>query len=160
MKIPRKRCRICHQWFSPHPRTATLQKTCSRDSCQKKRRCLTNQHWRMRHPDYDHSRPHKIRAWAKTYPNYWSHYRATHPDYVARDNRRRRSSQKERRCSAKQDAIRQIAVGKLQSIPAVATETSAKQDPILRRLNGVVEYLLWKEMSANQDVIASPVFST
>lgn len=148
-----QRCIICHLWFQPNPRTIRNQKACSRLPCQKQRKFLANQSWRIRHPRYNHSRRHKVQAWAKTYPDYWRHYRATHPDYVERDNRRRRLSRKKALCAAKQDAIDQIAVEKLRGIPTVGPESAAKQAAILRRLNGVVEFLFWKETAAKQGSI-------
>lgn len=148
-----QRCIICHSWFQPNPRTIRTQKACSRPPCQKKRKFLANQSWRMRNPSYDHSRRRKVQAWAKTYPDYWRHYRATHPDYVERNNRRRGLSRKKALGAANQDAIGQIAVEKLRSIPAVGPESAANQVAILRRLNGVVEFLFWKETAAKQSPI-------
>ena len=148
-----QRCVICHLWFRPNPRTFRNQKACSRPPCQKKRKFLADQSWRIRHPTYGHSLRHKVQAWAKTYPDYWRHYRATHPNYVERDNRRRRLSRKKALGAAKQDAIGQIAVDKLRGIPVVGPESAAKQDAILRRLNGGVEFLFWKETAAKQGPI-------
>ena len=154
------RCVICHLWFLPNPRTIRTQKACSRPPCQKKRKALADQSWQIRHPSYSQSRCHKVRAWAKTYPDYWRHYRATHPDYADRDNQRRRSTRKRVLRAAKQDAIGQIAVDKLRGIPAVGPESAAKQDTILRRLNGVVEFLFWKETAAKQGTIVLAASST
>jgi hypothetical protein len=97
----------------------------------------------------------KIHAWVKGYPNYWHKYRKEHPDYVARDNRRRCSSYKKRKISAKQDAVRQISVEKLESIRDLELVSSAKQDAVHRRVDGILNYLFWKESSAKQDDIAN-----
>jgi hypothetical protein len=161
MKVThKKRCCVCRQWFSPNPRTALFQKTCSNQTCQKERKSIANKNWRQKNLDYDRSRRHKTRVWAKNYPDYWCRYRASHPDYVARDNRRRRTSKKKATLSAKQDTISQIAVEKLQSILDSPDPFPAKQDTILRRLNEVVAYLLWKERSAKQISIAPKWVST
>ena len=50
----RKRpCRICHQWFRPHPRAGNRQRSCSAAPCQAERRRRAVVAWRRRHPDYD-----------------------------------------------------------------------------------------------------------
>jgi hypothetical protein len=45
---------------------------------------------------------------------------------------------------------RAIAVGKLRDILALTPDPAAKQDMILRRVDGLVDYLLWKEGAAKQ----------
>ena len=50
----RKRpCRICHQWFRPHPRAGDRQRACCAAPCQAERRRRAVAAWRRRHPDYD-----------------------------------------------------------------------------------------------------------
>jgi len=150
----KKRCEICHQWFSPHPR-APHQRCCSKLACQKKRKARADKNWWSKNPDYGKSRKPKIRTWAKEYPNYWSKYRRKHPDYAKKERRRRRSAHKRAKSAAKQDAVRQIAVEKLESIMDLEPQNAAKQDAVHRRLNGIVDYLIWKESAAKQDGIAS-----
>lgn len=151
MKISKKRCFCCHRWFQTHPRTAAFQRFCPRPKCRRQSR-LKSHHawWRANGPATNAARAPKVRAWAAC-KGYWRHYRASHPDYVRRDNQRRTSALKLARRSAKQDTIRRIAVGKLNDILALAPEMSAKQDTIHRRVDGIMDYLLWKEGSAKQD---------
>ena len=89
MILPRKRCLMCSQWFVPRPQTPR-QAICSQVVCQKVRHRKACIVWNKKHPDHDHSRRGKIRAWAKAYVDYWQQYRRTHPDYAARERARRR----------------------------------------------------------------------
>ena len=44
----RKRpCRICRQWFRPHPRAGERQHVCSRADCQRERHRRACQRWRQ-----------------------------------------------------------------------------------------------------------------
>ena len=100
-----------------------------------------------------------MRKWAKAYPDYWRHYRQTHPAYVERERIGRRSRRQRQKSAAKQVLMRQIAVEKLRSIEAQAPKNAAKQVLIHRRMNSIVDYLLWKECAAKQvstDLVLSP----
>lgn len=48
------------------------------------------------------------------------------------------------------------AVDKLLDIRAMTADSSAKQDAIARRVEGILDYLFWREGSAKQDVMAWP----
>jgi len=95
----------------------------------------------------------KVCEWAQEYPDYWRGYRRSHPDYVGRDNLRRRKSRGKAKRAAKQTAIREISVEKLRKILSDAPLSAAKQTPIARRVEGVVDFLIWKECAAKQRVI-------
>lgn len=153
-KRSKKRCEFCHKWFMPHPR-APHQRCCSNRTCRKKRKARADKNWNLKNPGYGKGRTLKIRVWAKEYPDYWRKYRRKHPDYVARDNRRRCSSYKRRKISAKQDAVHKISVEKLESIRVLEPVSSAKQDAVHRRVDSILDYLFWKESSAKQDKIAN-----
>ena len=129
MKVKKKRCQFCGCWYKPDPRTAQFQKACGKKGCREERRRQKIQNWTTRHPDYQSYRRAKVRAWAAE-TNYWKHYRASHPEYVIRDNRRRVLSRKRLKLSAKQTAID-------------------------RRVDGLIDLLIWKELSAKQKSIAS-----
>jgi hypothetical protein len=62
---------------------------------------------------------------------------------------------KRARCSAKQDAIRQISVERLRGIRAIGAEIPAKQDAMFRRTDALLDFLIWKEGSAKHDAIVS-----
>lgn len=155
MKTPvSKTCEYCGRSYTPDPRTAAFQKSCSNAACRQERKKRANQSWRIRFPDRPQDRRHKIRAWAKTYPDYWRHYRAIHPDYTQKDNERRRRARRALFRAAKQDAIREIAVGKLRDIRAILPKSAAKHDAITRRTEALVDFLFWKESAAKRDATA------
>jgi hypothetical protein len=142
----KRRCRICLRRFQAGRRT---QKICSRRRCQKdrhRRSCLI---WHKKHPHRDQKRRLKVRGWAKAYPNYWRRYRASHPDYAERE--RRRMWRKRRRALrvAKRDARRVVAVEKLAAIVAETPKNVAKRDACDRRVDKVLDFLIWKEASQN-----------
>ena len=143
MKIPKKRCAFCHKWYAPNPRTWKHQKACNAPACKKHRHAQADRNWRIKHPRRGGNWKLKVRVWARDYPDYWRHYRRTHPEYRERDNRRRILSARNASYSAKTDAIRQIAVGKIRSIQDMGAGRSAKADAIDRRVESIVEYLFW-----------------
>jgi len=149
----KKRCELCHKWFSPHPR-APHQRCCSKPACQKKRKAKAKKKWWSKNPDYGKSRNSKIRSWAKKHPHYWRKYRKEHPDYVRKERQRMRSIRKRAKNVAKQDAVRKISVEKLESIRDLEPIFVAKQDPVHRRMDGILNYLFWKESVAKQDPVA------
>ena len=154
--MKRRRCHICEDWFIPRRRARKIsQRCCSKAACQKERKAENKRDWWRRNPDYDQSRRTKIQDWAKDYPDYWRQYRATHPGYVEKDNRRRVLSRQKSQLSAKQDLTGQIAVEKLRNVQEIGLGLSAKQDSVHRRVDGLVDYLLWNEESAKQNHIAS-----
>lgn len=149
MRVPRKRCAHCRCWFLPDLRTAATQSFCSRKECRRESRRATLRRWWRANAAYNAARASKLRAWAKN-TGYWRRYRAGHPDYTRRDNERRRQAKGAAKRAAKQDVRRAIAVGKLRDILALTPDPAAKQDMILRRVDGLVDYLLWKEGAAKQ----------
>ncbi len=155
MKVSKRRCHFCKRWFQPNPRNPNRQQACSSAACQQKRRADNNRRWRQKNPGYGQSRQPKIRAWAKEYPDYWHRYRRQHPDYVGKERCRRRSAHKRAKNAAKQDSDRKISVEKLESIRDLAPISAAKQDSVHRRINGILDYLFWKENAAKQDAIAN-----
>lgn len=150
MSNSKKRCSICSRWYRPDKRTQQHQTCCRKASCRKKRKARANKSWRTRHPGYDQSRKLKKRDWAQK-NDYWRRYRHKHPAYCDRDNRRRKASRNRLQNAANQDAIRKISVDKLKSIPPCEPEYAANQDMMDRRVDKLVNYLLWKEHAANQN---------
>jgi hypothetical protein len=150
------RCRYCGRCFRPDPRKRgrSPQKTCGREACRRKHQRRKNVEWRKRHPGYGKSRCAKTRAWAKAYPDYWKRYRSEHPEYARRDNRRRVAAKKRARRSAKQTVISQKLVEKLLAVKEIGPERSAKQTVMARRVEALVEALVWKERAAKQSLIA------
>jgi len=159
MNNPKKRCVICHRWYKPNPRIGEDQLACDREECRSERKAEYDRAWRKKNPGYEAGRKVKQQAWAKANPTYWQRYRKTHPDYVERERERMMSRRKALKSDAKQVSMRQIAVEKLRSIEAQALKTVAKQVSIRRRMDGIVDYLFWKEGVAKQvstDLSPSP----
>lgn len=142
-RVAKKSCRHCGRLFHPHPKAAKVQKYCSRKACQRVRQRRKYRRWILE-PAHRAAHQDCLRAWAKDYPNYWQYYRATHPNYVRQDNRRRALSLKRARCSAKQTDLRQTAVERLRAIQAMGTPScSAKLTDLARRMDSLVEFLRW-----------------
>lgn len=151
--MTQKRCEICHDWFAPQAR-APHQRCCSKPACRKKRKSATDKKWWLKNPNYGKSRKPKIQAWAKNYPDYWQKYRKKHPDYAQKERQRMRSVRQKAKSVAKQDAVRQISIEKLESLRDLGADFVAKQDAVRRRVNGILDYLFWRETVAKQDGIA------
>jgi hypothetical protein len=155
MKITKKRCEFCHEWFPPDPRTVKSQRSCAKPDCRKQRRNDAVKNWRRQNPDGNKGRGPKIKVWAKAYPGYWRQYRRRHPEYAARDNQRRRSARQIAKSAAKRNEIARISLEKLESIRAIEPISAAKRNEIHRRVEGILDYLFWKESAAKQDAIAT-----
>lgn len=149
MPIKKKRCQFCRTWFPPDPRTEH-QISCDDPLCRQQRKAAANKAWRLRNPNYDKSRAGKKRAWARE-RGYYPDYRRTHPDYAARDNKRRRKAHRAHKCAANQDTRRKIAVGKLESLRHIPPDSAANQDAIARRVEVLVDYLFPDCAAANRN---------
>lgn len=150
------RCRCCGRFFRPDPRKRgrNRQKTCGRQACRRRHKQRNNQSWARRHPGYGKSRKLKIRAWAKAHPDYWQRYRAGQPAYQDRERQRMRSKRSRLRRVAKQAVIGQITVEKLLAVKRIRPKSVAKQAVIARRVDALVDVLIWREAVAKQSLIA------
>ena len=163
MKLKKKKCVICREWFSPNraqnrdlanrpSRIINIQVTCTKKSCKRERHRLGCLAWRKNHPEADKKRRDKIKAWAAT-RDYWRQYRQDNDEYRAQDNARRQKAHQRLRRAAKRDALRQIALGKLAGIEVLAAKTAAKRDALDPRVDGLLEFLFWKEGAAKRDAL-------
>lgn len=151
MRVPKKCCTHCRRWFQPDPRRAAVQTYCSRPECRRQSRLASHRKWwRDNGRELDVARANKHKTWARK-TGYQSHYRADHPDYVLRDNVRRRRARQVVRRAVIQDISRQTSVGKLRDIQAFQPENAVNQDMIHRRVDGILDFLLWKEGAVIQD---------
>jgi len=116
---------------------------------------MADKNWNLKNPSYGKSRKPKIRAWAKKYPDYWRKYRKKRPNYAEKERCRMRSARQKAKSVAKQDAVRKISVEKLESIRDSEPNFVAKQDAVHRRVDGILNYLFWKETVAKQDRMAN-----
>ncbi len=147
MPIKKKRCQVCHHWFTPDPRTSH-QVCCDKPECRKRYKAAANKKWRLNNPDYDKSRVAKKCAWARR-RDYWRDYRRTHPAYAAADNKRRHKAHLAHKFAANQVLMRRTAVGRLESLRNISPDSAANQDVIARRVDVIVDYLFPKEAAAN-----------
>ena len=146
-------CLICRVSFKPDSRTRH-QKVCSRGPCQSERK---RRKWRRWATGHRHQRRLKSRLWARSRPDYWSDYRKSHPAYRAREIKRMRLKRARSRRVAKQTLIRRAVIERLRQIEALDryAKIVAKPTPIARQVNGVIEFLIWKEGVAKQTHIVS-----
>jgi hypothetical protein len=90
-------CCICGKRFEPHPRLGDLQRTCGGVDCQKQRRRLNTQNWRVQHPDGDDAlcRQGRQRDRQAYYRRYWATHprrRQYHADYMRKWRARRKTA--------------------------------------------------------------------
>ena len=153
MSVALKRCEVCGDLFLPDVRTRRFQKVCGKPACRQERQRRAYGAWAARNRDYDGVRRDKIRRWAKGSPDYWKHYRQTHPAYAERNRRQTRVRLRGRRAMfAKQNAIRNDPVGYLEGLRAGAL--FAKQNAMSRPVDGILTFLATREVFAKQNTIA------
>ena len=150
MRVSQKRCLYCHRWFTPYRRKRRTQKACDRVVCRKKRHADNCRTWRVDNPGQDEGRRSKIRTWARK-RRYWKGYRQTHAGYRAREAARMRRVRRERKSVAKRDSLKKIAVDKLRELQRSGPKSVAKRDSLDRRMDGVLAFLVWKEIAAKRD---------
>src|SRR6266487_1463796 len=147
-------CRQCRRSFRPDPRIGETQKVCGRAACQQERRRATLRLWRVLHPENVKVHAQRGRAWAKANPDYWRDYRRDHPAYYQQDLLRRRQAYRAAHSSANEIAIADISRRKLAALEALQRpDPSANETPIHRRVELVVDYLVWKARSAKEIVM-------
>ena len=161
----KQRCPYCHKWFLPNPRTLryeptsgkyhSTQKACNRLQCRRERKRCADRDWRERNRDWFKGRHEKIRKWAKEYPGYWKRYRAAHAGYTHKNRvKSRLRMRQKRKMFAKQDAISANPVGYLDGIRHLGQEKMfAKQDAIGLQIDGIVAFLMTREMFAKPNDI-------
>lgn len=96
----------------------------------------------------------KVRAWASAYPDYWRRYRAKAGAYRERERRRMQSRRRRLRRVAKQTLTGRILVEKLLAVKRAGVKTVAKQTVIARRVDALVDVLVWKERVAKRSMMA------
>lgn len=142
MNPTRKQCAYCGRWYEPDPHTAGHQKACSHPACRRARRRQKQRLWRALNPDYERSRRAKVRAWSKAYPDYHRQYRSAHPEYAARDNRRRVEARRRAKVSANVTALRLVLVDKARRLEAApAAGVSANVTALSRRVAAIEDCL-------------------
>lgn len=160
MKLNKKRCAACRQWFRLNPRAVRdglcTQRYCSEDACRKARKKEAQGKWVANNPDYFKGDTHKndCRDWAGEHPGYSMSYRNDHPDYVEANRQRQKIRDKRRLFLAKKDGITQNPLRYLEGIRLLAQKNLAKKDGFRFPLEGILDFLVVKESLAKKDVIA------
>lgn len=85
-----KLCACCGQTFLPRPQTPN-QTYCSLPDCQRARKRQWHHDKIQSDPDYQGNQRDAQRAWLERHPDYWRHYRDTHPEYAGRNRGRQRN---------------------------------------------------------------------
>jgi len=80
----RRKCKSCHQSFSPRPQNPD-QHYCSDLVCQRARKRIWQQRKLLADSDYQANQSAAQRCWREKNPDYWSKYREKNPDYVKRN---------------------------------------------------------------------------
>lgn len=84
-----RRCRFCQSAFQPssyHPD----QTICTAADCQRRRRADYHRNKIQNDPDYRQICLDSPRKWRGAHPDYWTNYRASHPEAVEKNRRRQR----------------------------------------------------------------------
>jgi len=76
MPLSRKRkCRNCHQFFRPDPRSGGRQRYCSRPECRKASKAASQRKWlsKPENQNYFRSPDHvkRVQEWRREHPGYW-----------------------------------------------------------------------------------------
>lgn len=151
----KKRCLYCGEWFQPNPRTIKHQKACGKKSCKIERKRQAQKRWLKANPGYYKGRSIKVRPWAKEYPDYWQHYRLTHPEYTQKNRIQSCQRMRQRRqMFANKDAISNKPIEYLKNIQCLEQQNMfANKDTIAQKVEGILAFLMVKEMFAKQNDI-------
>jgi hypothetical protein len=99
-------CSSCGNAFEPRPQSPR-QAYCPNEACQQARKRLWQQTKRSTDDDYRGNQVVAQEVWRRNHPDYWRHYRDSHPDYTA-SNRKQQQERNSRRAGsgviAKSDA--------------------------------------------------------
>lgn len=101
-----RRCAGCRRRFTPRAQTPN-QRFCSAAACQRERRRRWQREKRRSDPDYQENQARAQQRWAERHREYWREYRATHPQYTARN----RAQQRERDARRQHRGTQGVEVG-------------------------------------------------
>jgi hypothetical protein len=136
--MAKRRCAACGCLFEPR-RNVPQQRYCSKRSCQRTRRQRWQRHKLKADADYRANQAAAQQRWRERHPDYWRHYRQTHPECATRNRERQRQRNRHRRSAgtgpsppliANMDAYhseKPIRSGTYRLVPVVAGEV-AKMD--------------------------------
>lgn len=132
--MAQKRCPYCGEDFEPKPHVAKIQVCCGKKICKTKRKAEAQARWFKATPDYFKGEYRRTRLWLAEHPGYLQTYRASHPDYVQKDNAARRERRKRARRRADiQDAWPRREIRQIQRVQGADI-----QDTYQLRLDGLL----------------------
>ena len=121
-----RRCPYCQQVFIP-AKCQPKQAVCSAPDCQRHRSADYRRARLAANPHYREACRQSARQWRKQHPEYWTEYRAAHPDSTERNRQSQRSRDRKQRLKS---LANNIPASDLISCPA----TVWLLGPELRRL--------------------------
>jgi len=141
-------CRCCECWFVPRANVPD-QQYCSHRICQNARRQRWRKHKLSNDPDYKADQYAAQKRWCEKNPDYWKHYRASHPDYRQK-NRQKQKQRNRKRGTPHTDLGAVIAkryalnppngiISGLYTLSPVAGEMIAKSDALLVKLDVIAD---------------------
>ncbi len=76
-----RKCRYCHEHFTPDHRNTYHQHYCSRSECRRASKTASQKKWLFKHPEYYSCQIHRdyCRAWRERNPLYSIEYHRTRP---------------------------------------------------------------------------------
>jgi hypothetical protein len=135
-----KHCVACGQSFRPRPQVPH-QAYCSASSCQRTRKKQWQQNKLQVDPDYQENQDRAQKAWHQRNPGYYRQYRASHPDYAARN----RSQQHTRNTKTKPSHIAKMDVSnRLDTLPSGLYQVRLVSGSVIAKMDvWIVELTLY-----------------
>lgn len=140
---PQKRCKYCHEQFSPYPGRYRRQRACSKAECQRQRRRDTNRTYRLKNPyDADYRREVKKRWRQRHGRDYMRAYRKSRSDYVQANRRQQHRRNRKRRNLVKKDVWTSLCSGKIMRIRILESDCKERLmrllPPMKNRVSAVI----------------------
>ena len=136
-KAMQNRCIHCRRFFVPNPRSKG-QQYCGRKQCQRARKSQWQRRKMATDADYRKNQKEAQATWQENNPQYWRHYRNTHPEYVQNNRCLQKQRDARRRAVrlAKMDALnpkKHIMSGTYYLVPFL--DNLAKMDALTQKIN-------------------------
>ena len=135
---PKKRCPYCGKYYTPYLRAAKTQKTCGDIACKKTHKRKLQRKWKKNNPDGFCQRYVKVKAWLKKHPGYLAKYRAKHPEYVNKDNRRRKARRQKLKIK-NADIQDTLLIGEIKQIRAI--KGADIQNTLNLKIDGILDIM-------------------
>jgi hypothetical protein len=91
-----RRCRYCQQAFQPS-KYQPNQSVCSQPECQRQRRTEYHRTRLAADAEYAETCRESARKWRQQHPDYWKHYRQSHPSSADRNRKQQRDRDRKQR---------------------------------------------------------------